>query len=95
MKKNLVSSPNGREYLMKCDKFESLTQEHYDDAFCSGCLHFLLFTDGDYICQLECEVERKLVISKVFGKTILVVRRNGRENIKKSSTSDELDTKFI
>lgn len=95
MKKNLVSSPNGRGYLMICDKFDGLTQKHYEDAFCSGCVHFLLFTDGDYACQLGYKIERKLVTSKVFGKTILVVRQNGRENIKKSNTSDELDTEFV
>ena len=65
---------------MTCNEFKEWTQKHYEDAYCAGCCYFLLFTDGNYDCQLGCALERRIVMSKVFGKAELVVKYNGRKN---------------
>ena len=74
----------------RCKDFEPWTQQQYEDAGCSGCYSFFLFTTGDVDCEKFHILGRRVSNSTKFDISDLVVLiRYGFSNVETSNKGDE------
>lgn len=57
-----------------CKDFVPWTQPSYEEAGCSGCALFLIYTDSHIECQLQHGIKREKINCKAFGLVNLVIK---------------------